>query len=379
MAEQPQHKKHYTLTDIEQYLQGKLSPASMHELEKAALQDPFLADAIEGYTTADLRQAKEDLALVHQQLMADEPATVKIIPVSVQSNNWWRIAAVFLVLAGTALIARYLITNTTKRQEIAKAPLYIAPQKDSVYKNEIAATQKTKIIIQKEKIKAIPQYMDTSALARVHVSASANSKAGIPSKVDKMLVVKASSFLGDDKNITNPGVNIAQANAESVATDQGLLAGTVKGLKMEKKMRDPLVTEFYYVNDSTKATLKEVVVVGYDVARKKDLTGSIPAPAIAGKVAVPEEAISPVGGWQAFNEYLIAKLGLAKTPTKTGTYGSIHAKLTFKGAGKVSKATIIHSFNNQLNRKIARAIKKGPLWIKKVQNNETVFTITIQL
>ena len=35
------HSKKYSLTDIEQYLQGKLSPAEMHEMEKAAVQDPF--------------------------------------------------------------------------------------------------------------------------------------------------------------------------------------------------------------------------------------------------------------------------------------------------------------------------------------------------
>ena len=32
----------YTFEDIQRYLQGKMSAAEMHAMEKAALQDPFL-------------------------------------------------------------------------------------------------------------------------------------------------------------------------------------------------------------------------------------------------------------------------------------------------------------------------------------------------
>ncbi|MBT1686614.1 hypothetical protein [Dawidia soli] len=49
--------------DIERYLNGELSPAEMHALEKKALYDPFLADALEGAAqlapaelSADLQQ-----------------------------------------------------------------------------------------------------------------------------------------------------------------------------------------------------------------------------------------------------------------------------------------------------------------------------------
>lgn len=41
---------YYTLQDIERYLNGSMTPQEMHELEKAALTDPLLADAIDGYS-----------------------------------------------------------------------------------------------------------------------------------------------------------------------------------------------------------------------------------------------------------------------------------------------------------------------------------------
>ncbi|HLI93027.1 MAG TPA: hypothetical protein VKU83_05445, partial [Puia sp.] len=42
------HTAHYSASDIQKYLRGEMSAAEMHTLERAALEDPFLADAIEG-------------------------------------------------------------------------------------------------------------------------------------------------------------------------------------------------------------------------------------------------------------------------------------------------------------------------------------------
>jgi hypothetical protein len=96
MSEQPKNMKPYSLEDIERYLQGKLSPAEMHELEKAAVQDPFLADAIEGYQATDLTIAKQDLADLHNRLSSG-PA--KIIPAPVKRNTWWRVAAAVTIVS----------------------------------------------------------------------------------------------------------------------------------------------------------------------------------------------------------------------------------------------------------------------------------------
>ena len=52
----------YAKADIEKYLQGKMNAAEMYALEKAALQDPFLADAIEGFEIANMQQANEAIA-----------------------------------------------------------------------------------------------------------------------------------------------------------------------------------------------------------------------------------------------------------------------------------------------------------------------------
>lgn len=59
---------------IGQYLEGKLNPKMMHELEKRALKDPFLWDALEGYehtsnpgSELSLLQRQLHLRIVHLQ------------------------------------------------------------------------------------------------------------------------------------------------------------------------------------------------------------------------------------------------------------------------------------------------------------------------
>jgi hypothetical protein len=57
----------YSAEDIQRYLDGKMDPAGMHALEKAALEDPFLADAIEGFR--EMRpDIKEDIMEMQNKL-----------------------------------------------------------------------------------------------------------------------------------------------------------------------------------------------------------------------------------------------------------------------------------------------------------------------
>ncbi len=100
MSESNHHIK-YSHTDIEKYWKGQLPAVEMHAMEKAALDDPFLAEAMEGYREfikpgAGISQDIEDL----QQKLSkrvSSPAT-KVIPI--KNNGWWRIAAVVLLAVG---------------------------------------------------------------------------------------------------------------------------------------------------------------------------------------------------------------------------------------------------------------------------------------
>ena len=117
MSDQKKNTTHYSAGDIQKYLGGEMSPAEMHALEKAALEDPFLADAIEGMgsdrslpTGTDLQK---DLAELHSRL-ADKIAENKK---KAKPGIWMRlppfvrVAAVLILLVGLGGITFYSLFN----------------------------------------------------------------------------------------------------------------------------------------------------------------------------------------------------------------------------------------------------------------------------
>lgn len=112
----------FSAADIEKYHRGLLSNPERHALEKAALDDPFLADALEGYALPGL-QASADIALLKDQLAARvEKDEQKVIPIGGQRRfPWLRAAAAILIIGGAGVLASQYIFNTKKPADIAQA------------------------------------------------------------------------------------------------------------------------------------------------------------------------------------------------------------------------------------------------------------------
>jgi predicted negative regulator of RcsB-dependent stress response len=139
----PNNDSNYSFHDIERYLQGKLSAAEMHALEKAALQDPFLAEAIEGYESADLSTVETDLTAIYGRLQ--EQDITKIIPLS-PFRSWWKIAAMVIVVAGAGTIGWKILSDQPgKKQETVSQIIPTAKEilPDQKQTNTTAAVSKT--------------------------------------------------------------------------------------------------------------------------------------------------------------------------------------------------------------------------------------------
>jgi TonB family protein len=110
---------HFTASDIEKYHRGQLSAKQMHDLEKAALDDPFLADALEGYAVAGVNVGA-DIADLKNRL-AQKTEGAKIIPLQTaprQSFRALRAAVMILFVAGAGLLI-YKIGFDKKNNEVA--------------------------------------------------------------------------------------------------------------------------------------------------------------------------------------------------------------------------------------------------------------------
>lgn len=125
----------YSASDLQRYLKGEMSALEMHHLEMAALEDPFLADALEGFekrgTSApmpaqtgdetlsghlyDLRSRLDTRVSAPEKLTPAPEHTVGHAKVAPIRTPWLRIAAAVILLIGLGAGVWYGLPN--KKQE----------------------------------------------------------------------------------------------------------------------------------------------------------------------------------------------------------------------------------------------------------------------
>jgi TonB family protein len=104
--------------DIERYLSGEMTPSEMHALEREAMNDPFLAEALEGIDETgkdsflfDLKQLNNS---VRQRTSLSKPKMISMW-------NWSiGIAAGLIILALSSVYIISIINNDKKRELLAE-------------------------------------------------------------------------------------------------------------------------------------------------------------------------------------------------------------------------------------------------------------------
>ena len=170
--------------DIERYLSGKMTPAERHALEKRALSDPFLADALEGAESIPSNEFSLDVSELNQKIAG------------AGKNRWlWplRIAASII---GVAIVGSIIFLSIDKddatqlassKQKSESKPTEVT-KIDSVKEESSATTTGEQAIAQvkPEEKKAEPKPEETKPLLALKEQ-SQNLSGG--SKVQKSLAV----------------------------------------------------------------------------------------------------------------------------------------------------------------------------------------------
>jgi len=111
----------YTAKDIEAYHAGALTAAQMHSMEKAAMDDPFLAEAMEGFEGTKGISWHNELEALRQQVKENNiPA--KLVAFNNSGTRWWKAVAAILVIGFGAALTFYM----SKGKEEAPAKEQIA-------------------------------------------------------------------------------------------------------------------------------------------------------------------------------------------------------------------------------------------------------------
>ena len=408
MAMTNDHKA-YTAADIEAYWQGRLDARAMHALEKAALEDPFLADAMEGYRLqweSEKQPATAHLGELKARLEKRIAAPAR------KYMAWWKpaIAASLLLTAGTLAWLRW---QAAQKPDLSSAEIALAPvTKDTaaiinvpgladslpLAAPSIALGEKKPAAAAQGRLHepepagagfappaapsgaaaappAAPKTSDVSAMAEDMNSAVAKEREEQRIDADKAAVYRNSSRApGRAATNTVRGV-VRDENAAPVPGVEMQLRNQASGLKVSAITNDK---GEYQINYPVQPDTTELAATapGYAPLAKKlsgpDSNAIINFNLMPGTNATDEVVVvgygrekkkataAPVNGWSSFHQYLSDS---AHVPASLRTlHGAVELEFNINSKGEMSDFCIERSLHPTLDAEAIRLIKDGPAW-----------------
>lgn len=393
--------------DIERYLEGNMSPAEMHALEKRALSDPFLADALEGAGLLNADQFKKDLADLERRL---EKPDRKVIPI------WGlalRIAAglAFLIVASVVI---YNLTSDTNDGKLTENKVESEQIPESSAATDGVKQDSMRVDSSKSEMKAgsssiesfpngpiasaappsgeddaepvartqdaavvtpVPEQPEEIAIAEEEllvpepVGASAKREAMADKKVFRQVVTGTVLDSEDGRGLPGVNVTIKGTNIGTVTDEEGRYQIPMDSLNdgllfsfigFESREAVPGSTLNLDVTLSPDVSqLSEVVVVGYSPTKEPEELPVI-------------EMAAPAGGRKAYKQYLEKGLRYPEQALNNKIEGKVTVQFTIETSGKIGEFQVLKGIGYGCDEEVIRLIKEGPAWVPTRRNKEPV-------
>lgn len=404
------------ISQIRKYLKGELDARAMHQLEREALDDPFLMDAIEGYSMQHTDQQAQLDEL--QQKLQQRVSKGKVYQMPYRMVIG--IAASVLII----LSATYLLWPSRRRAQVkqiaAAIPKTPAPatlpdtvsnplNQQQLAANTVPATKRN--LPQPDQVS---QATNPSNPANSHLAAMAVTTNAMPAAdVKKPDTVMARSSIPNDSLNTNMALAAikqpsasnpepvkmmrAAVMAKAMSTINGLvsdetghpLAGTsvtekgkTEGVKTDSKGKFSIpghdgellnITHQGYdtkevkgdTHDSLNVILRsanqsisEMVAIGF---------GRAPAAAQQTKTAHPQI------GWDKYNAYL-----KTLAVVYDGHPGMVKLSFTIDDKGRLDNFKITRSVTPATDQSAINMVKNGPAWLPNVNGKTTTISLKIE-
>jgi len=421
--------------DIQRYLRGEMSPAEQHALEKAALSDPFLAEALEGLRNLTDAELAEDLENISAELetetehvwqipaagakrMAAEAASFTADELNVNSiikpkRNWWalRIAALLVVLIGGYLIIPQLFNGSKEQLALQKAKPDSKPEVElflpdttstvvSETPNEKKPSGVSKPLpVTKEELANPTLAQAQKDTTHVHIADTdlAESKK-IIGIAEAPVVVEPQEEL---KPETAPALRLKSAAAPDAYSIQGRVLAEEDGTPlpgvniMIKGTSTGVVTDMnghYHIISSIPNPTLQYSFIGlqtHEVAVKKPgeinvelktdvsqlsevvITGYSPSAVNANHEPVIKLA-QPAGGLRAYDKYLKNSLRYPQQALENNVKGRVTVSFTVHTDGAVNEFNVLKGLGFGCDEEVVRLVKDGPKWSPTTQDGEPV-------
>ena len=371
-----ENEKKYNSIDFARYHSGEMPPDEMHALEKAALEDPFLADALEGYIHS--KDHEKELSEIRIRLEEKRKQSKVFSISSLSSGAWWKIAAMFILFAGAGYF--FYVTNSKKENSLVvkknipkkENPAIISPLKnDSAASEGNIAFEKTTTEKDKNDLAKLPSPV-LKSVQPVVKHADNEDKIMKQEKIisEKQLTAKKENSMA----MSTEKINAADINTDSSrqksffrSTDTTALVSVSPNLPFADS--DKMVA-----TSKQNATLNEVVVTGYGTQKRKDMTGPV-TEALQGKVSgvqVNAKSPYPKDGMEKFDKYIKDHAIAVLDSNGNRIAANILLSFTLNKKGNPSHIKVVESSCKVCEEEAIRLLKDGPDWVGKKGEEGTV-------
>jgi TonB family protein len=401
------------LTDIEliqKYHRNELDSRSMQQLEQRALDDPFLADALDGFQDHQL-QATEiaDLNKRLEQSIQKHQRKQKLFG----GYASWAIAASVVVLIG--LISIYLnqpAENTAIRMkdvpEITKVPQGEKDEENMLHEDASSTKDEDDYSIIEESptvvtnVKKPAREISTQSLADAMLPEAVQKKDTLD--LDEVIVVgygtqKKADISGVVATLSGRAAGVAVQESESAALSKTASVAKVSGKIVDKnglplpgvqitnqQTKDVTIsnaegdfsiaaTQGQTLNTSYLGFLNEEVKIAnqnkLNVTLKED-EKSLSEVVVVGYGNKINKIAGPVKGWVDFRKYIKANNKLA------GSRGAVAVQFTIMPNGELKDFNILKSLNKQADAKAIELIKNYSSWQGSSNGKPETFKVSIR-
>jgi hypothetical protein len=380
--------KHYTAADIERYHKGEMAAGEAHALERAALDDPFLSEAIDGYVQTTTPAA--DLAFLKEQLRNRNSGKVVLLQAK-RRRLFIGVAAMLALLAGFGWMIYALSFKTTQnvavrteaapRQEAAPVPQ--APAADTVVSDaaaisaEAGATEQKRTRAENKPATATGTTAEEQYLERLSSSAADSDtfsnvqSAAAPSarSYKQIYEMEAAPYTFKARVVDETGNAVPFATVTDVKSQTATTADNAGNFVLTTPDSSATIAIHSAGYQHQQATLQhadsEATIV---LQRAPGALSEVVVTAngnTAGKNRIRLEAVEPLEGWSRLNTYIDENLEALDTEGEKSKRGEVVLRFDVDRAGNAVNIAVEKQLCASCDSTAVRIIRDGSKWKKR--------------
>ena len=369
MSEEAKNKKKYGVADFERYYNGKMQPHEMHELEKAALEDSFLADALEGYIqthtpSADIDELKSRLRSKQQN------AKVFALHEWKKYNKLFRVAAMAIGMLGAGwLVFEFAFNKSETDISFSKQPEIPKSPSNANKSNEEHSSIEQKLVVDTvEELKERPNRVINKVNKRIPHEKELSKQPLPESHAMKMESGDSVKYDINDQVAAVASSRSAPTQNQEASQDthfsakRSIVVVGAENMHPKRKSNSndkQVMITIMKANDGVNELVLKLPMK--DSTYKK-------APSILIEEAEPEES------WSKFGEYISDNIKTPEDPESESIKGTVKISFDVNNKGEPVNLHVEKSLCEKCDAEALRLLMEGPKWKRKTKRGKVSIT-----